>query len=318
MYHTLLQSELPNLNATPIFTILYRYEISLACCMFAKNGNSMKYTKVTFEISPCNELHREIITAELSTLPFDSFIDLENGLEAFIPTDKHNSEELDSLFIFQNPLFSVSYCVEEMPDVNWNEEWEKNYFKPLVIADKCVIRAPFHSEYPKAEYEIVIEPKMAFGTGNHETTSLVMEHILQLNVEGHNVLDMGCGTGILGILTAMRGAKHVTAIDIDEWPWESTLENAQLNNIENLNAHQGDASLLTNQQFDTILANIHKNVLINDMDTYNNVLKPGGTIVFSGFYTEDMNDIKEKAQSIGLTDCGYITRNNWVAYRFSK
>ncbi|MCL3779240.1 50S ribosomal protein L11 methyltransferase [Prolixibacteraceae bacterium JC049] len=278
----------------------------------------MKYTKVTFEISPCNELHREIVTAELGTLPFDSFIDLDNGLEAFIPTESYQSEELSTLFIFQNPLFSISYNAEEMPDVNWNEEWEKNYFKPLVIADKCVIRAPFHTEYPASEYEIIIEPKMAFGTGNHETTSLVMEHILQMDVEGHNVLDMGCGTGILGILTAMRGAHEVTAIDIDEWPWESTLENAQLNNIINLKAYQGDASLLVDQQFDTILANIHKNVLINDMATYNKVLKTGGSIVFSGFYTEDKEDIKAKAESLGLTDAGFITRNNWVAYRFTK
>jgi ribosomal protein L11 methyltransferase len=159
---------------------------------------------------------------------------------------------------------------------------------------------------------------MAFGTGNHETTSMMVETILENDISGKSVLDMGCGTGILGILAAMKGAKKVTAIDIDEWSFKGSTENAALNNIKNMDVKQGDATLLGTEKFDIILANIHKNVLMSDMSAYHNVLNPGGLIIMSGFYTEDIQDIKSKAESLGLKDKGFKTKNNWVAYRFVK
>ncbi len=201
---------------------------------------------------------------------------------------------------------------------NWNEIWEKNYFEPLVISNKCLIRAPFHKDYPQCEYEIIIEPNMAFGTGNHETTSMMVEVILGLDLEGKSVLDMGCGTGILSIMASLKGAKNITAIDIDEWSFNGTTENAELNNIQNIEPLLGDASSLGNKSFDVIFANIHKNVLINDIPSYNSVLNTGGTLIMSGFYKEDMADIKAKAESMGLEDAGFKTKNNWVAYSFLK
>ena len=180
------------------------------------------------------------------------------------------------------------------------------------------MRAPFHAEYEPAEFELVIEPKMAFGTGNHETTMLVAEQILDMDLTGKTVLDMGCGTGILGMLASMKGAQSVTAIDIDSWSFESTVENARLNNIFNLEAKLGDASLLGDQAYEIIFANIHKNVIINDLPLYENVLKSGGKLYLSGFYVHDMADVKAKAESLGLLETGYKEKNNWVVYSFEK
>ena len=201
---------------------------------------------------------------------------------------------------------------------NWNEEWEKNYFEPLLIADKCVIRAPFHKVYPKAQYEIVIEPNMAFGTGNHETTAMMVETILENNFENKTVLDMGCGTGILGIMASMKGAHKVTAIDIDEWSFKGAIENSAINNVQNIVIKQGDAGLLGNEKYDIILANIHKNVLISDLPAYNSVLKKGGLLVMSGFYYEDIPEITEAARMQKLEPTDYLVKNNWVAYSFRK
>ena len=214
--------------------------------------------------------------------------------------------------------FIFSTKKELIKSQNWNEEWEKNYFKPLVINNECVIRAPFHIDFPKVKFEIIIEPNMAFGTGNHETTSMMIETILENNMENMNVLDMGCGTGILGILTSMKGAKKVTAIDIDEWSFNGSNENATLNNIENMTVKLGDASMLGNEKFDIVLANIHKNVLMNDMAAYSRVLLPGGLLAISGFYFEDIPELTEKARNSGLVEKGFKQKNNWVAYLFAK
>jgi len=207
----------------------------------------MQYTKVSFSLNPDNEANREILTAFLAQLDFESFDESEDALLAFFPAEKVTTEQIQQT-LAEVP-FAVNFIQEEMPDINWNEEWEKNYFQPLLIGNECLIRAPFHKEYPKANYEIVIEPNMAFGTGNHETTSLMIEHLSELNVEGMDVLDMGCGTGILGIFASMRNCRQVTAIDIDNWAFESTIENCRLNHITNLEARIGDANLLGNQKF---------------------------------------------------------------------
>jgi ribosomal protein L11 methyltransferase len=214
--------------------------------------------------------------------------------------------------------FSVATENEMIPDKNWNEVWEKNYFKPLLIGNRCLVRAPFHTEYEPAEFELVIEPKMAFGTGNHETTTLVAEQILNMDLTGKTVLDMGCGTGILGMLASLKGAKSIIAIDIDTWSFESTVENARLNYILNLEAKLGDASLLGTETFEIIFANIHKNVIVNDLPVYESVLQSGGKIYLSGFYIHDMPDVKAKAESLGLVETGFQEKNNWVVYAFRK
>jgi ribosomal protein L11 methyltransferase len=244
-------------------------------------------------------------------------VETETGLEAFIPEKEDMKNKVNEvLSAFTDFEFSVNS--EIIKSQNWNEVWEKNYFQPLLIDNKCVIRAPFHKNYPRAEFEIIIEPNMAFGTGNHETTSLVIETILTMNLNGKAVLDMGCGTGILGILASMKGAKSVTAIDIDEWSFSGTKENAALNRIKNIDVKLGDASLLKEKNYDVIFANIHKNVLIDDLPAYFKVLKPGGILIMSGFYTHDISDIKTRTETLGLSDLGFKTKNNWVAHRFQK
>ncbi len=276
----------------------------------------MNYTKVSFKITPDNETNREILVALLAEFPFESFDENNERVEAFAPGDDFDLSILNS--VFSEMEFSVETQKEQIPDQNWNEVWEKNYFQPLLIGGRCLIRAPFHTDYPQAEYELVIEPKMAFGTGNHETTTLVAEQILDMDLAGKTVLDMGCGTGILAMLASLRGAKIVVAIDIDSWAFESTVENARLNNIPNVESRLGDASLLGKETFDIIFANIHKNVILNDLPAYENVLNTGGQIHLSGFYTQDMPDIKRKAESVGLTETGFQEKNNWVVYSFSK
>ena len=278
----------------------------------------MDYYKITIEITPFEEWLRDVLVAQLGEIGFDSFVETDSGTEAFIQVNNFIETDLEFVLDSFQDDFSFSTKKELIKSRNWNEEWEKNYFKPLVINNECVIRAPFHTDFPKAKFEIIIEPNMAFGTGNHETTSMMVETILENNMEQKNVLDMGCGTGILGILASMKGAKNVTAIDIDEWSFNGSNENAALNNIHKITVKQGDASLLGNEKFDIILANIHKNVLLNDMAAYCNVLNSNGLLVMSGFYTEDIHDIKSKAESLGLNDNGFKTKNNWVAYSFKK
>jgi len=194
----------------------------------------MDYYKITINITPFEEWLRDVLTAQLGEIGFESFLETETGIEAFIPVANFSDAEMEYVLNAFQDDFTFSINKEIIKSQNWNEVWEKNYFKPLVVNNKCVIRAPFHTEYPKAKYEIIIEPNMAFGTGNHETTTLMIETILENEMENKNILDMGCGSGILGILASMKGAKKVTAIDIDEWSYKGANENAALNKIENM------------------------------------------------------------------------------------
>jgi ribosomal protein L11 methyltransferase len=278
----------------------------------------MDYNKITIRINPFEEWLRDVLTAQLGEIGFDSFLETESGVEAYIPVVHYNESSLFQVIKSFEDDFTFEVGNEIIKSQNWNEVWEKNYFKPLLIKNECVVRAPFHTDYPVAKYEIIIEPNMAFGTGNHETTTMMIETILENDMENKYILDMGCGTGILGILASMKGAKKVTAIDIDEWSYTGAKENARLNQIENMEVKLGDASLLGEEKYDIIFANIHKNVLINDMPAYSNVLKPGGLLVMCGFYTGDIQDIKTKAETLGLNDNGFKSKNNWVAYSFVK
>lgn len=277
----------------------------------------MEYTKVSCFLEPDSEINREILTAQMGELGFDSFSETSEAVEAFIPTSVFSETLLQDETLNNLSLFKVRFQTEVIPDQNWNEVWEKNYFKPLLVEDCCLIRAPFHTNAPKAEYEIVIDPRMAFGTGNHETTYLMISAILKQDLQGKQVLDMGCGTGILGILASMRGAEAVTAIDIDEWAYNNTIENAEINQISNIDAAIGDASLLGKYKFDVIYANIHRNVLLQDLPVYASVMCKEAEIIMSGFYLEDLPAISAKAEEAGLKPAGYQERNNWVAARFT-
>jgi ribosomal protein L11 methyltransferase len=278
----------------------------------------MDYNKITIRINPFEEWLRDVLTAQLGEIGYDSFLETETGIEAYIPAPRYHEDNLFEVIKSFEEDFTFEVGNEIIKSQNWNEVWEKNYFKPLVINNECVIRAPFHTDFPKAKYEIIIEPNMAFGTGNHETTTMMIETILENDMKKMKILDMGCGTGILGILASMKGAKNVTAIDIDEWSYTGAKENARLNHIENMEVKLGDAILLGKEKFDIIFANIHKNVLLNDIKAYSDVLQFEGLLIVSGFYREDIPEIKTKAESLGLKDSGFKSKNNWVAHAFKK
>ena len=213
---------------------------------------------------------------------------------------------------------TIEYVVQDIPPTNWNEEWEKNYFKPIVIGNECVIHSSFHENVAPAKYNIVIDPKMSFGTGHHETTSLMIEEILRMNVEGKRVLDMGCGTSVLAILAAMRGAGEVMAVDIDEWCTENSEENIKLNNVLGIDVRLGGAEVLKGHSFDIIIANINRNILLADIKQYSDCLPAGGELYMSGFYKEDIPFIEEEANKNGLQLVSYNEKNNWVAVKTIK
>ncbi len=278
----------------------------------------MDYLKISITTQPVREWFSDMLSAELSDIGFESFAETEMGIEAFIPEKNFDKAKFEALVNQPFENVEIEWNLELIKDRNWNEVWEKNYFKPLVVANECVIRAPFHDDYPKARYEIIIEPNMAFGTGNHETTTLMLEAILAENVQGKKILDMGCGTGILGILAAMKGAAEVTAIDISKWAFSGTKENAAYNNIKNLTVYQGDANLLGDETFDLIFANIQKNVLIEDLPAYKKVLNLNGKLFLSGFYLQDLGDIKNAAGKLKLSYKSHDVRRNWVVAVFQS
>ena len=227
----------------------------------------MKYLEFAFRTVPCTETVNDILSAVLGEVGFESFIEQADGIAAYIQKDLYNEAALKEAIInFPLPDTQINYTYQEAEDKDWNEEWEKNFFQPIVIEDRCVIHSTFHHDYPQAEYDIVINPQMAFGTGHHETTSSILGELLDADLKGKSVLDMGCGTSILAILASMRGADPVTAIDIDDWCVNNSRDNIALNNIANITVELGDASLLKGRKpFDIIIANINRNILLNDM-----------------------------------------------------
>ena len=271
------------------------------------------YLGYHFTIEP-KELGSEILVAELGELPFESFIDSDLGIVAFIQKDLWNENILDDLFILKSPEFTISYKIEEIDQVNWNEEWEKN-FEPIDVDGKCHVRAPFHPK-TNAEFDIVIEPKMSFGTGHHETTHMMIQHLLEIDVTGMKTLDMGCGTAILAILAEMKGAQPIDAIDIDNWCYLNSIENAERNNCHHITVYEGDAELLKGKKYDLIIANINRNILLNDMQSYVHCLNPKGTLLLSGFYEEDIPYIEESCIGKGLTYVKKFERNNWVSLKY--
>ena len=271
------------------------------------------YLAYHFSVDP-KEPGSEILIAELGEKPFESFMETENGFSAYIQKDLWTKNILDDIYLLHSTEFTISHTIEEIEQVNWNEEWEKN-FEPIDVNGKCHVRASFH---PKtyAEFDIVIEPKMSFGTGHHETTHMMIQHLLETNVSNLKTLDMGCGTAILAILAEMKGAKPIDAIDIDNWCYLNSIENAERNNCHEITVYEGDASLLKGNKYDLIIANINRNILLNDMQQYVDCLNKNGILLLSGFYNEDIPFIDESCTEKGLTFVKKFERNNWVSLKY--
>lgn len=280
----------------------------------------MKYLEFIFCTEPCTETVNDVLSAVLGEVGFDSFVENNNGIKAYIPADLFDEATLkNNLACFPIENATISYTWKEAEDKNWNEEWEKNYFQPIVIDDRCIIHSTFHQNIPTYEYDIVINPQMSFGTGHHETTSLIISELLGTNLENKSVLDMGCGTSILAILARMRGAKPITAIDIDDWCVQNSRENIALNNITDITVELGNAGLIKERgPFDIIIANINRNILLNDMEAYAASMLHGSDLYLSGFYVEDIPAIREEAEKHGLLFNHYKEKNKWAVVKFVK
>jgi len=278
----------------------------------------MNYYEISFTVEDEDGYRRDLLINALGEIGFDTFEENEDGFNAYIPADTFSEEVLTATLNPFFELFPFSHKDSLIEQKNWNEVWESN-FEPIIIGDKIYVRATFHQPRPDVQHEIVIDPKMAFGTGHHQTTSMILQLMLDEDFTGKKVLDMGCGTGILAIMAAKLNAGDITAIDYDPVCYESTIENAQLNGIINIKALCGSKEAIPAEQFEIILANINRNILLDQMDKYAEVLKPGGTIYFSGFYeTPDLEIITEAANSLGLTYMSHKKDKDWVAAKFIK
>ncbi len=275
----------------------------------------MEYTELRIPIIIDDET-KELLPSILTELGFEGFIEEEDSLLGYIPSvhfDRHAVEEL-----LQRLDIAPFFTFRTVPEQNWNAVWESQ-FEPVVIAEKCFVRAPFHFPQPHYPIELIIEPKMSFGTAHHETTAMMMEYLLEIDVMGKSILDVGTGTGILAILSAKIGAVNIVAIDNNEWAYRNALENIQLNNTPRIVVKQGDASLLsTMNEFDVILANINRNILLNDIPAYMKVLKQNGLLIVSGFYKDDLPVIDDAFHRVGLASCRIKARNSWLAAVYLK
>jgi len=274
---------------------------------------SQIYIEYDFKVSPLL-LGNEILIAELGNRSFESFVENEEGLKAYIQKEDWREDILAEIFILESSEFKITFQKKEIDQVNWNAAWEKN-FEPILVDDTCAVRATFHKPF-NVPYEVVIEPKMSFGTGHHETTHMMIQYILEEDYQDKNVLDMGCGTAILAILAEMRGATKLDAIDIDPWCVENSEENIVRNNCKSINTILGGVEVIPNDKYDTIIANINRNILLNDMNVYVSRLKEGGALFLSGFYKEDLPIITASCKQLGGSFISNKERNNWVAAKF--
>lgn len=282
----------------------------------------MNYKEINFTLTPYSEDIADALIAELGNIGYDGFGYTDSGFSAYIPVSgfkEENLKELGLLSLLPDSI-KVNYTCNEIEDQDWNKVWEEN-FTPIVVKNRILVRAGFHPTIESIEHEIIIEPKMSFGTGHHSTTALMLETILDnaAEIKNKRVLDMGCGTGILSIMAAKAGASRITGIDIDEWAYNNAMENMANNHISNIDIKIGDARLLADETgFDIILANINRNILLNDMQFYVPRLNKGGYLIMSGFYTQDLPMIQQEAEKQGLTYISHKTDNNWVAVVFNK
>ena len=276
----------------------------------------MNYYACSFT-NPENENLKDMFMELLGSIGFDSFMDTDEGFEAYCQEPVLNEEELNDIMQMEQFANVKLLKTELIPDQDWNATWEASY-EPVIINEFCRIRAPFHKVEGSYKYDLIIEPKMSFGTAHHETTSQIIELMLQSDFTGLNLLDMGSGTGVLAILAKKLGSATTVAIDNDEWAYRNALDNIRLNDENDIVVELGDANSLNDRQFDVILANINRNILLRDMKEYVKCLVNGGKIFFSGFYEEDLVLITKEAERLGLTYSNHVTKNNWTAAVFVK
>ena len=276
----------------------------------------MNYIEVNITINPL-EPWSDLISSDLGGFNYESFVQTENGIQAFIKIEEYYENDLSLLLNEYSESCETSYQIKEIESINWNEEWEKN-FSPIVVADKCIVRATFHNLDRKYDYDIVINPKMSFGTGHHATTHLMIEQMLKLDIQNKSVLDMGCGTSVLAILAAKKAAKFVFAVDYDEWSVNNSIENIKLNNVDNVEVKQGSKELIRGGHFNLILANINLNVLLAQIETYYQVLEPKGSILFSGLLEKDLNKLLAKIKKLGLVVKETKQKDKWIMVHCEK
>lgn len=278
----------------------------------------MKYTAVNFVSTDIQDWQKDLLIAELADIGFDTFEDTENGFSGYIPSSNLDLQALETLLLAEVMDYQLDYQIKEVKEENWNALWESN-FNPIVVNDICYVRATFHESKPQYKYEIVIDPKMSFGTGHHQTTSMMLSYILEHDFQDKNILDMGCGTGILGILASIKGAKSVLAVDYDEVCVDSVIENTALNSITNIKAALGSKEVILGLKFDTILANINRNILLDQLSTYADCLDSGGELYISGFYeVEDLPILSQSCKDLSLTFVNHKVLDKWCAAKFVK
>ncbi len=278
----------------------------------------MNYYELSFAITPNTEIAGDVLAGLLGEIGFESFTETPEGINGYIAADLFDESQLSEI-IARFPLeATIVYTSHRIESQNWNEEWEKNFFQPIVIDNQCVVCSSFHQDVPDLPYKLIIDPKMAFGTGHHETTSLMISFLLHADLKNKSFLDMGCGTALLAILAQKRGAGPVTAIDNDEWAYRNSIENTETNQTSGIYIRLGDAALLEKEKFDIIFANINRNILLNDIPAYASSMHPGGELYLSGFYKEDIPAIRKRAEEYGFSFITYSEKNNWVAVHMKK
>ena len=285
----------------------------------------MRYIQLSVISTPCNENITDILSFHLCNICYDSFVANENGVEAYIPQKDFSEEKLkDMLLLLSIDMkdllkdVNIEYEFNLLEEKNWNTEWEKNYFKPLVVSDKCLVRSTFHVIDKQYDYEITIDPKMAFGTGHHQTTYLMLQEILNLELKNCSVLDIGCGTAVLAILASKMGATEIVAIDFDEWAYYNAIENVELNEITNIDVRLGEIDLVSNEKFDFIFANINRNILLEGIQHYAKAMNKGATLIMSGFYLEDVPILKLECNQNNLSFQKLEQKDNWCAILCTK
>lgn len=278
------------------------------------------YTKVKFTVIPNEEYATDILASMLAEVGFESFVPTEEGVEAYVPQALYDADAISSVVeTFPLDGFGITYDSEFIEGEDWNAEWEKNYFQPIVLGEDCVIHSTFHKDVPKARYDILIDPKMAFGTGYHQTTCHMLRAILASDMKGKRILDMGCGTALLAILAKKHGATDVVAIDIDEFAYENAKENIVLNGTPEIDVRLGGVDAIKDSDcFDIVIANINRNILLMDMVNYAKYMHKESQLFISGFYTDDMEILKEEAAKHGLRYTGYAEENRWAMMQFVK
>lgn len=277
------------------------------------------YYALRLDVEPCSADATDLLAYLLGEAGYESFVPDDKGLTAYVPAALYSDEAVRAAleeFCFDATVTASAELVEGR---DWNAEWERNYFRPIVVGERCVVHSSFHTDVPKAEYDIVIDPKMAFGTGHHATTSLILTRLLDMDLQGRSLIDVGTGTGILAILAAMRGAVPVAGIEIDRFAWENACDNVRLNGHPEIAVLCGDASLLQSlAPADVVVANINRNVILGDIRAYAAAMRPGATLLLSGFYEADCAMVEEAAVAAGLTAAGRTVRDNWACVELHR